>query len=176
MRERKNRRFEVAISYIQRLAKQDTSSWNPQWQATRRECTMSLLKQKSLECVVRKHANSRSSHNFKGYPSARKLTESVFWESSTLQSVGPHVECDTLRRGRAAIGTEGPAHAMKCDPAARHCNRTKSTTIHGNFWIIHATSPDLESSIPSLVWVLKQLTEGRFNNKEKVERLFVDGR
>jgi hypothetical protein len=79
MRERTNGRFEVAISYIQRLAKQDTSSWNPQWQATRHECTMPFLKQTSLECVVRKHANSRTSHNFKVYPSARKLTESVFW-------------------------------------------------------------------------------------------------
>jgi dihydroneopterin aldolase len=30
MRERTNRRLEGAISYIQRLATQDTNSWNPQ--------------------------------------------------------------------------------------------------------------------------------------------------
>ena len=152
MRQRTNRRFDVATSYIQRLAKQDTSSRNPQWQATRHECITSFLKQNSLECAVRKHANARTSHNFKVYPSARKVTESVFWDAEAVIYIS--VSRATRRMGHAATSAcgywqRGTAHAMKCDPAARHCNPTKSTTIHGNFWAIHATGPDLESSTPS---------------------------
>jgi hypothetical protein len=91
-------------------------------------------KQNSLERVVREHANSRTSDNFKvcllgklgnPYSGMRK-------QPSSFQSVGPHVEWDTLRRMRAAIGRERPAHAMQCDPAARHCNPHRTRQFTGN--------------------------------------------
>lgn len=127
--------------YIQHLAKQDTSSWNPQWHAMRHECTISFLKQNGLECVVRKHANSRTSDNFKVYPSARKVAEiySGMWKkSSTLQSLVPTPESDTLRRLCGAFRTERPTLTMTCYTAARHCNPTLGHPRHWAWpWIVH---------------------------------------
>ena len=102
---------------------------------------------------MRKHASSRTSDNFKVYPSARKVTVSVFWDAEA-------VICLSVSRairwmGHAATDAcgywqgERPAHATTLEPPTEH------KTIHRNVWTIHATGPNLESSIPSFVWATK---------------------